>query len=131
MPSIRKRIGYLPSISIQEIISKLAEKGKLSQSKMVGILVEEALIARGVFDIQNTDDVTRKSSYRDKNKKPNSQVKYSDLDELISDKGITYNRKKYNLNSDDFSSKAIEPYNKALFEQFRQFVLYQQMINEK
>ena len=75
MPSIRKRIGYLPSINIQEIISKLAEKEKLSQSKMVGILVEEALIARGIFDLQKTENVTRKSSYSDKNKMPNSPVK--------------------------------------------------------
>ena len=50
MPSIRKRIGYLPSINAQKTISKIANKEKLSQSKVVGILVEEALMARIGFD---------------------------------------------------------------------------------
>ena len=50
MPSIGKRIGYLPSQNIQDIITKIAKEEKLSQSKLVGILVEEALIARGLFD---------------------------------------------------------------------------------
>ena len=131
MPSIRKRIGYLPSLNIQEIITNIAKDEKLSQSKVVGILVEEALIARGVFDLQKTDDVTRKSSYRDKNKKPNSQLKYSDLDELISDKGITYNTKRYSNKSNTPSSDLREAYNKDLFEQFKQFILFQKMKEEK
>ena len=46
MPSKRKRIGYLPSPNIQELIKKIATKEKLSQSKVVGILVEKALTSR-------------------------------------------------------------------------------------
>tara|TARA_Y100001968_G_C18828356_1_gene467865 strand:+ start:97 stop:249 length:153 start_codon:yes stop_codon:yes gene_type:complete len=45
-----KRIGYLPSINIQKIITNIAKKEKVSQSKIVDILVEGALIARGIFD---------------------------------------------------------------------------------
>ena len=41
MPSIKKRIGYLPSMNAHEKIIKIATKAKLSQSKVVGILVEE------------------------------------------------------------------------------------------
>ena len=63
MPSTRKRIGYLPSINAQETITKIANKENLSQSKVVGILVEEALIARGGFDPQNSNDLTRKNLY--------------------------------------------------------------------
>ena len=63
MPSIRKRIGYLPSIDTQEIISKIAIEEKLSQSKVVGILVEEALMARGEFYLQNSNDLIRKNLY--------------------------------------------------------------------
>ena len=57
MPSIRKRIGYLPSINAQKTISKIANKEKLSQSKVVGILVEEALMARVGFDLKNSNDL--------------------------------------------------------------------------
>ena len=131
MPSIRKRIGYLPSINIQEIISKISKKEKLSQSKVVGILVEEALIARGVFDLQNTNDVIKKRNYRKESNISNSAIKYSDLDELISDKGITYNTKRYNNNSNNPSIDSKEAYNKDLFEQFKQFMLFQKMIEEK
>ncbi len=50
MPSIRKRIGYLPSINAQKTIIEIAKNEKLSQSKVVGISLEEALIGRcGVY----------------------------------------------------------------------------------
>tara|TARA_Y100001968_G_scaffold302820_1_gene316454 strand:+ start:489 stop:617 length:129 start_codon:yes stop_codon:yes gene_type:complete len=41
MPSTRKRIGYLPSVNIQEIINKIEKEEILSQSTVVGILVED------------------------------------------------------------------------------------------
>ncbi len=50
MPSPRKRIGFLPRTQVQEIIDQICEEENLSQSKVVGILVEEALAARGIFD---------------------------------------------------------------------------------
>ena len=56
MPSIRKRIGYLPSINAQKKITKIANREKLSQSKVVGILVEEALMAREGLDLQRFND---------------------------------------------------------------------------
>ena len=89
MPSIRKRIGYLPSITIQEIITNISKREKLSQSKVVGILVKEALLARGLFDLNNRN---------------NYSFKYSDLDELISDKGITYNKRKNKYQSNELLS---------------------------
>ena len=131
MPSIRKRIGYLPSRNIQEIITNIAKKEKLSQSKVVGTLVEEALIARGLPQLENKNDFIRSSNYNNEAKMNNSYFKYSDIDELISDKGITYNTKKYNYKSDDFSAESKEEYCKYLFEQFKQFLLFQNMMEEK
>ena len=66
MPSIRKRIGYLPSINAQEAITKIANEEKLSQSKVVGILVEEALIARYGFNPQTSNNLVRKTSMASK-----------------------------------------------------------------
>ena len=57
MPSQRKRIGYLPSEKIQTIIDKLGKKNNYSQSKVTGILVEEALIARGVLQNNSSKNV--------------------------------------------------------------------------
>ena len=131
MPSIRKRIGYLPSSNIQEIIINIAKQEKLSQSKVVGILVEEALIARGLSNHQNTNNFFKKSSYSWENKSNNSYFKYSDLDEMISDKGITYNTKKTNYKSGDLLDGPRERYNQDLFDQYKQFILFQKMIEEE
>ena len=50
MPSQRKRIGFLPSEEVHEIIDKLCSANKFSQSKVTGLLVEEALRSRGVLN---------------------------------------------------------------------------------
>ena len=131
MPSKRKRIGYLPSINAQETITKIANKENLSQSKVVGILVEEALIARGEFDLQNPNDLIRKTHYGKKSSTDNSSFSHNDLDELISDKGIIYNKKKYNYNSNVTSSEPKEKINEELFEQFKQFILFKEMTQDK
>tara|TARA_B100000212_G_scaffold15806_1_gene10851 strand:+ start:286 stop:564 length:279 start_codon:yes stop_codon:yes gene_type:complete len=46
MPSQRKRIGFLPTAEVQEIINKICASENISQSKVTGILVNEALKAR-------------------------------------------------------------------------------------
>ena len=59
MPSPRKRIGFLPSEEVHEIIEKLCTANKFSQSKVTGLLVEEALRSRGALNEsygQNKDD---------------------------------------------------------------------------
>ena len=49
MPSQRKRIGFLPSEEVHEIIDSLCKANEFSQSKVTGLLVEEALRSRGVL----------------------------------------------------------------------------------
>ena len=59
MPSPRKRIGFLPSEEVHEIIEKLCIANEFSQSKVTGLLVEEALRSGGVLNEsygQNQDD---------------------------------------------------------------------------
>ena len=51
MPSPRKRIGFLPSEEVHEIIEKLCTANEFSQSKVTGLLVEEALRSRGVLNL--------------------------------------------------------------------------------
>ena len=130
MPSIRKRIGYLPSINAQETITKIATKEKLSQSKVVGILVEEALNARGGCNPQNSNNLTMKKPYGKGNNMDNQFFKYDDLDEFISDKGITYNTKKYIHDLEDDLSERRKIINEDLLEQFKQFMLFQKMVQD-
>ena len=97
MPSIRKRIGYLPSVNTHETITKIANKEKLSQSKVVGLLVEEALLARNELDIKNSSN---NNPYSEISNIKKSSLKCNDFEELISDKGITYNIKNSKNQSD-------------------------------
>ena len=62
MPSSRKRIGFLPSEEVHEIIEKLCTANEFSQSKVTGLLVEEALRSRGVL---NESFGQKKGSKRD------------------------------------------------------------------
>ena len=50
MPTPRKRIGFLPSEEVHQIIEKLCTANEFSQSKVTGLLVEEALRSRGVLN---------------------------------------------------------------------------------
>ena len=59
MPSPRKRIGFLPSEEVHEIIDQLCTANEFSQSKVTGLLVEEALKSRGVLNesyVSNSND---------------------------------------------------------------------------
>ena len=58
MPSQRKRIGFLPTSEVQEIINKICAAENISQSKVTGILVKEAINARNlVKSPQNPNDI--------------------------------------------------------------------------
>ena len=87
MPSQRKRIGFLPRQEVQIIIDQICKQNKLSQSKVTGILVEEALTSRGMLNsylknkINNTYDDYAESSLINNNNK----VKGNDIFNL--DKG--------------------------------------------
>ena len=66
MPSPRKRIGFLPSEEVHEIIEKLCTANEFSQSKVTGLLVEEALRSRGVLKDSFPDkSFNRGDSYSD------------------------------------------------------------------
>ena len=50
MPSQRKRIGFLPTAEVHDIINKISTSENISQSKVTGILVKEAIKARFMRD---------------------------------------------------------------------------------
>ena len=95
MPSQRKRIGFLPSEKVHEIIEKLCKANDISQSKVTGLLVEEALRSRGVLNesiVQN--DLDKKDSinfsfdqevFSKNNKSPFNMNDYSVNKKLLSD----------------------------------------------
>jgi hypothetical protein len=50
MPTKKKRVGFIPREDVMRIIDELSIENNLSNSKIISILVEEALSLRGIFN---------------------------------------------------------------------------------
>ena len=95
MPSPRKRIGFLPSEEVHEIIEKLCTANEFSQSKVTGLLVEEALRSRGVLNESYSRNMNNKGGFinfsfdhekfSENNKSPLSVDEYAVNKKVLSD----------------------------------------------
>ena len=114
MPSHRKRIGFLPSEEVHSIIEKISKEHNYSQSKITGILVEEALRFRGLLNISFSKTTYLKNESLN-NSKNNNSLFYNDL-----------------LNNYDSSNKN----NKSLVEDIKmmheyiEFKLFKKIMNQ-
>ena len=86
-----KRIGYLPRKRVLEIIDEISKSESISRSKVVGILVEEALDARGIANF-GYSNISKSNLYKSDNyqdiQDENSHLKIED-DEFVDDSGYT------------------------------------------
>jgi len=86
-----KRIGYLPRKRVLEIIDEISKSESISRSKVVGILVEEALDARGIANF-GYSNIAKSNSYKSDKyneiKNENLHLKDSE-DEFVDDSGYT------------------------------------------
>ena len=85
-----KRIGYLPRKRVLEIIDQISKSESISRSKVVGILVEEALDARGIanFGYSNLNKTKSFSSEIYNENQPIKNISDSE-DEFVDDSGYT------------------------------------------
>ncbi len=103
-----KRIGYLPRKRVLEIIDKISQSESISRSKVVGILVEEALGARGIDNFGFSNKVNL-NMHNSENSTENKDINIAE-DEFVDDSGYTFSSNK-NLGR-DISSSDIELANK-------------------
>ena len=86
-----KRIGFLPRKRVLEIIDEISKSESISRSKVVGILVEEALDARGIanfgYSNMNKSNLYKSEFYKDV-KNENMNLKDTE-DEFVDDSGYT------------------------------------------
>ena len=91
-----KRIGYLPRKRVLEIIDEISKSESISRSKVVGILVEEALDARGIanFGYSNISksNIYKSDGYKDVENE-NRHLKDAE-DEFVDDSGYTISSNK-------------------------------------
>ena len=91
MENTVKRIGYLPRKRVLEIIDQISKSESISMSKVVGLLVEEALDARGIVNFGYGNKNKPKSFNSDKysDSKIESQSLNDPEDEFVDDSGYT------------------------------------------
>jgi len=91
-----KRIGYLPRKRVLEIIDEISKSESISRSKVVGILVEEALDARGIANF-GYSNISKSNSYKSgiykEVNKENVHLKEAE-DEFVDDSGYTVSSQK-------------------------------------
>ena len=91
-----KRIGYLPRKRVLEIIDEISKSESISRSKVVGILVEEALDARGIANF-GYSNINKSNLYKSdifkEVKNQNIHLKDAD-DEFVDDSGYTVSSNK-------------------------------------
>ena len=91
MESKVKRIGYLPRKRVLEIIDEISKNESISRSKVVGLLVEEALDARGIANFGysniNKSNLYKSDIYKEA-KNENLGLKDTE-DEFVDDSGYT------------------------------------------
>ena len=86
-----KRIGYLPRKRVLEIIDEISKSESISRSKVVGILVEEALDARGIANF-GYSNINKSNFYKSDNYKnvQNGKINSKDAEEeFVDDSGYT------------------------------------------
>tara|TARA_Y100001978_G_C23700071_1_gene440226 strand:- start:1640 stop:1999 length:360 start_codon:yes stop_codon:yes gene_type:complete len=104
-----KRIGYLPRKRVLEIIDKISHDESISRSKVVGILVEEALGARGIDNFGFSNKINSRNQNVNNTLKKNKELNIPE-DEFVDDSGYTFSSN-HNLER-DISSSDIELANK-------------------
>ena len=62
MPTKKKRVGFIPRGEVLEIINKLSFESNLSISKIINILVEEAINKRGLLNLKNDRGFNKSSN---------------------------------------------------------------------
>ncbi len=129
MPTKKKRVGFIPREDVLEIIDKLSTENNLSNSKIISILVEEALSIRGIFN-KKTGKVSK--SYLEV--KDYSEYLTEDLIENKINEKLKLNSKLVN-NKNSGKTTLLNRSNQDAFDlqtykKFLSFLKFQEMMDE-
>ena len=129
MPTKKKRVGFIPREDVMRIIDKLSIENNLSNSKIISILVEEALSIRGIFNKKN-GRVTQ--SYQQNN--DNSKTLSDNFNSLIDNGEFSIDRKSGNHFNSGKSTHLNKPNQEAFdlqtYKKFLLFLKFQEMMDK-
>ena len=120
MPTKKKRVGFIPREGVMKIVDKLSFENNLSNSKIISILVEEALAQRGLYNIETGKE---KKLYLNENNNFES-VSISSLEDNKSIRKAQLDSSKRIFNS----QKNKETFDFKTYERFLSFIKFQEML---
>ena len=121
IPTKKKRVGFIPREGVMKILDKLSFENNLSNSKIISILVEEALSQRGLYNIETGME---KHLYLKDNKNIES-VSINSLEDnnSISKAQLDSSKRIFN------SQKNNQTFDLKTYEKFLAFLKFQEMLN--
>ena len=129
MPTKKKRVGFIPREDVLRIIDKLSIENNLSNSKIIGILVEEALSIRGIFD-KKYGKITQ--SYQLNN--DGSQNSFDNFPNFIDDEKMSIDTKFANHfipdKSPHLNNTNLESFDLQTYKKFLLFLKFQEMMDK-
>ena len=128
MPTKKKRVGFIPREDVMRIIDKLSIENNLSNSKIISILVEEALSIRGIFNKKNGKAT---QSY---------QLNSNNSQNLLDNSGDFLDKAKHSIdnlgnhfipsNSTHLNEKKQESFDLQTYKKFLSFIKFQEMLDK-
>ena len=129
MPTKKKRVGFIPREDVMRIIDKLSIENNLSNSKIISILVEEALSIRGIFNKKNG-----KATQSYQLNKENSQNLFDNSDNLIDNVKLSIENNLGNhfipSKSNHFNEDNQEAFDLQTYKKFLLFLKFQEMMDK-
>ena len=129
MPTKKKRIGFIPREDVMRIIDNLSIENNLSNSKIISILVEEALSIRGIFNKKNGKATQSYQSNKYNSKKLfDNSADFTDNEKLSIDTNLGNHfipSKSTHLNEENQEAFDLQTYKK-----FLSFLKFQEMMDK-
>ena len=129
MPTKKRRVGFIPREDVMRIIEKLSRESNLSNSKIISILVEEALSIRGIFNKKKGKVIQSYQSNDDNTKSLfDNSDDFTDYSKLSIDTNLGNHfipNKSTNLNEENQEAFDLQTYKK-----FLSFLKFQEMIDK-
>ena len=116
MPIKKRRVGFIPRSDVLDLINKLSFESNLSISKMINILVEEALHKRGIFNIKTGQVV----------------IYENDVNMINDDKDFSNESNNFkNTDNHNISEASHEFIDKEIYTKFLMFLQFQEKMKKR
>ena len=123
MPTKKRRVGFIPRSDVFDLINQLSYESNLSYSKIINILVEEALCNRGLYKLKKDDS---KAFVNNKN-----QIEKKEIKSIINQRFNNTFKNEF-LKDEKINLKEVkeEPFDNEIYSKFLMFLQFQERMKK-